>query len=182
MYHHGSLESIGVGEFGPEDTRQLFELATVGPHVYQGSLRTLLTQEGLIEESVRRGVHYQCHDAASAVLGGRDGAPLAYVRLERIGAGRGGGPAMADLEGGGGGDSLGNGGGGGGGSSEDGFYGYSPRYRWRWDTSFAIGASASSRGRRTRRTSPRTARAAWGGCACSAPGRFWTSKRRCLRL
>ena len=102
MYHHGSLESIGVGDFGPEDMRQLFELATVGPHVYQGSLRTLLTQEGLIEELVRRGVHYQCHDAASAVLGGRDGAPLAYARLERIGAGRGGGPATADLEGGGG--------------------------------------------------------------------------------
>ena len=77
MYHHGSLESIGVGDFGPEDMMQLFELATVGPHVYQESLRTLLTQEGLVEELVRRGVHYQCHDAALAVLGGRDGAHLA---------------------------------------------------------------------------------------------------------
>jgi hypothetical protein len=26
MYHHGSLESIKIGDFGPEDMRQLFEL------------------------------------------------------------------------------------------------------------------------------------------------------------
>ena len=47
--------------------RQLFE-CHIGPHVYQGSFRTLLTQEGFVEELVGRGVQFQCHHAAAAVL------------------------------------------------------------------------------------------------------------------
>lgn len=90
LYHRGVIESIGIGDFGPSDLAELFDLATVGPHVYQGSLRTLLTQEVLVEELVRHGVHYQCYDVVSTMLTGRDGAPVAFSRLERIGARHGG--------------------------------------------------------------------------------------------
>ncbi|KAL7529533.1 hypothetical protein ACHAXR_003017, partial [Thalassiosira sp. AJA248-18] len=93
LYHHGTLESIGLSNFGPADLAQVFELATVGPHVYQGSLSTLLTQEELVEELVKHGVHYQCYDVASTILNGREGAPSAYAKLERIGATHG---AMVD--------------------------------------------------------------------------------------
>mmetsp|Transcript_31608 Transcript_31608/g.66461 ORF Transcript_31608/g.66461 Transcript_31608/m.66461 type:complete len:648 (+) Transcript_31608:95-2038(+) len=90
LYHHGTLESIGISNFGPSDLTQLFDLATVGPHVYQGSLHTLLTQEPMVETLVRHGVHYQCYDVASTVWNGREGAPRAYAKLERIGAKHGG--------------------------------------------------------------------------------------------
>ena len=90
LYHMGVIESIGIGDFGPSDLAELFDLATVGPHVYQGSLRTLLTQEILVEELVRHGVHYQCYDVVSTMLTGRDGAPVAFSKLERIGARHGG--------------------------------------------------------------------------------------------
>ena len=59
MYHHGTLESIGISNFGPQELLELFEIATVGPHVYQGSLRTLLTMEETVEMLVQHGVHYQ---------------------------------------------------------------------------------------------------------------------------
>ena len=96
LYHRGQLESIGISNFGPSDLKKLFELATVGPHIYQGSLETLLTDEGLIEELVRHGVHYQCYDAVSAVLKGKNAAPQAFATLERIGAKHGG---MDDIDG-----------------------------------------------------------------------------------
>jgi diketogulonate reductase-like aldo/keto reductase len=86
LYHRGILDGIGVGDFGPSDVYQLFNIANVGPHVYQGTLRTLFTQEELVEDLVRHGVQYQCHDVASTILGGKDDAPRAYARLERIGA------------------------------------------------------------------------------------------------
>eukprot|EP00574_Skeletonema_japonicum_P014746 CAMPEP_0201716996 /NCGR_PEP_ID=MMETSP0593-20130828/2845_1 /ASSEMBLY_ACC=CAM_ASM_000672 /TAXON_ID=267983 /ORGANISM="Skeletonema japonicum, Strain CCMP2506" /LENGTH=549 /DNA_ID=CAMNT_0048206943 /DNA_START=57 /DNA_END=1706 /DNA_ORIENTATION=- len=86
LYHHGTLESIGVSNFGPFDMNGLYEISTEGPHLYQGSLRTLLLEEEMIEELIRHGVHYQCVDAASAVLAGRYSAPEAYATLERIGA------------------------------------------------------------------------------------------------
>ncbi|KAL3795291.1 hypothetical protein ACHAW5_010319 [Stephanodiscus triporus] len=118
LYHRGVLESIGVGDFGPSDLSRLFEIATVGPHVYQGTLRTLLTQEELVEDLVRHGVHYQCHDAVSTVLRGREGAPIAYSKLGRIGA-RHGGLMDGGDSGGGKSDDAG------GGANED-VYGYSP--------------------------------------------------------
>ena len=96
LYHRGTLESIGVSNFKPSDLKKLFELATVGPHIYQGSLETLLTEEGLIEELVKHGVHYQCYDAVSAVLKGKNAAPQAYASLEKIGAKHGG---MDDIDG-----------------------------------------------------------------------------------
>lgn len=86
LYHHGTLESIGVSNFGPFDMNGLYEISTEGPHLYQGTLRTLLLEEEMIEELIRHGVHYQCVDAASAVLAGRISAPEAYATLERIGA------------------------------------------------------------------------------------------------
>lgn len=118
LYHRGVLESIGVGDFGPSDLSRLFEIAMVGPHVYQGTLRTLLTQEKLVEDLVRHGVHYQCHDVVSSVLRGREGAPIAYSKLERIGA-RHGGLMDGVNSGGGKSDDAG------GGANED-VYGYSP--------------------------------------------------------
>uniref|UniRef100_A0A7S2VHR2 NADP-dependent oxidoreductase domain-containing protein n=1 Tax=Skeletonema marinoi TaxID=267567 RepID=A0A7S2VHR2_9STRA len=84
LYHHGTLESIGVSNFGPFDMKSLYEISTEGPHIYQGSLRTLLMEEVMIEELIRHGVHYQCTDAASAVLEGKDSE--AYASLERMGA------------------------------------------------------------------------------------------------
>jgi aryl-alcohol dehydrogenase-like predicted oxidoreductase len=140
MYHHGSLENIGIGKFGPEDMRQLFELATVGPHVYQGLLRTLLTQEGLIEELVRRGVHYHvckagAHRRRTRRRPGDDGPRRGGEEEEET---RRATAAAAEDR-----------------TRTDSTY--ICGYRWRWDTSFAIEALASSRGRRTRRTLPRTA-------------------------
>lgn len=86
LYHHGTLESIGVSNFGPHDMKRLYEMSTVGPHIYQGTLHTLLLEEDLIEEMVMHGVHYQCIDAASTILAGKETAPKAYATLERIGA------------------------------------------------------------------------------------------------
>ena len=86
LYHHGTLESIGIFNFGPLDMKGLWEISTEGPHIYQGSLRTLLLEEDMIEDLIRHGVHYQCIDAASAVLLGLEHAPKAYANLERIGA------------------------------------------------------------------------------------------------
>ncbi|KAL3758967.1 hypothetical protein ACHAWU_003038 [Discostella pseudostelligera] len=86
LYHHGTIESIGVSNFDLSDMSQLFNIATVGPHIYQGSLHTLMTQEDLVEELVQHGVHYQCYDAVSTILKGREDAPHAYSILERIGA------------------------------------------------------------------------------------------------
>ena len=86
LYHHGTLESIGIANFGPADLSALFELATVGPHIYQGTLATLMTQEDMVEELVRHGVHYQCYDAVSTIMDGKEGAPMAYEKLLRIGA------------------------------------------------------------------------------------------------
>lgn len=86
LYHHGTLASIGISNFGPFDMKGLYEIATEGPHIYQGSLRTLLLKEDMIEELIRHGVHYQCIDAASTVLAGREHSPKAYAMLERIGA------------------------------------------------------------------------------------------------
>lgn len=96
LYHRGQLESIGISNFGLSDLKKLFGLATVGPHIYQGSLETLLTEEGLIEELVKHGVHYQCYDAVSSVLKGKNAAPQAYASLEKIGAKHGG---MDDIDG-----------------------------------------------------------------------------------
>jgi len=86
LYHHGTLASIGVANFGPIDMKGLYEIATEGPHIYQGSLRTLLLDEVMKEDLIRHGVHYQCMGAASAVLAGKEHAPKAYATLERIGA------------------------------------------------------------------------------------------------
>ena len=86
LYHHGTIESIGISNFGPSDLSQLFDLATVGPHVYQGSLRTLLSQQEMVETLVKHGVHYQCYDVASTVMNGKQKASGAYSKLERIGA------------------------------------------------------------------------------------------------
>jgi hypothetical protein len=86
LYRHGTLESIGVSNFGPFDMKGLFEISTVGPHIYQGTLRSLLLEEDMIEDLVRHGVHYQCIDAVSTILTGKENAPKAYATLERIGA------------------------------------------------------------------------------------------------
>jgi hypothetical protein len=86
LYHHGTLESIGVSNFGPADMESLYDLSTVGPHVYQGTLRTLLLEEELVEGLVKHGVHYQCYDVVSTVLEGKGDAQRAYEMLERIGA------------------------------------------------------------------------------------------------
>lgn len=90
LYHQGVIESIGIGDFGPSDLDEVFDLATVGPHVYQGSVHTLLTQERLVEELVKHGVHYQCYDVVSTMLKGKESAPVAYSKLVRIGAKHGG--------------------------------------------------------------------------------------------
>lgn len=90
LYHYGTIESIGVSNFGPSDMVQLLDIASVGPHIYQGSLRTLMMQEDLLETLVQHGVHYQCYDAVSSILTGREDAPLAYSKLEHIGAKHGG--------------------------------------------------------------------------------------------
>ena len=84
LYHHGTIESIGISNFGPSDLEQLFDLATVGPHVYQGSLRTLLSQGEMVEMLVKHGVHYQCYDVVSTIIKGK--GKDAYSKLERIGA------------------------------------------------------------------------------------------------
>lgn len=68
----------------------LYDIATVGPHVYQGSLRALLLEQELVEGLVKHGVHYQVYDAPSAVVRGREKAPRAYAKLERMGARHGG--------------------------------------------------------------------------------------------
>ena len=86
LYHHGTLESVGISNFGPFDMKGLYDISTEGPHIYQGNLRTLLLEDDLIEELVRHGIHYQCIDAASAVLAGKVNAPEAYATLERMGA------------------------------------------------------------------------------------------------
>lgn len=91
LYHHGTIESIGISNFGPSDLEQLFDLATVGPHIYQGSLRTLLSQNEMIEMLVKHGVHYQCYDVASTIMNGKDKAHGAYQKLERLGAKHNGG-------------------------------------------------------------------------------------------
>ena len=91
LYHHGTIESIGISNFGPSDLEQLFDLATVGPHVYQGSLRTLLSQNEMIEMLVKHGVHYQCYDVASTIMNGKEKAHGAYQKLERLGAKHNGG-------------------------------------------------------------------------------------------
>ena len=70
--------------------QDLYEMARVGPHLYQGSLRTLLLEDEMIEGMVKHGVHYQVYDAPSTVLTGRERAPRAYARLERMGARHGG--------------------------------------------------------------------------------------------
>lgn len=91
LYHRGTLESLGItSEFEAEDLAALFDAATVGPHVYQGTLETLMTDEATVENLVRRGVHYQCHDAASVVARNKESAPRAYAALRRIGAAHGG--------------------------------------------------------------------------------------------
>jgi diketogulonate reductase-like aldo/keto reductase len=90
LYHQGVIESIGIGDFGPADLAEVFDLATVGPHIYQGTLHTLLTQERLVEELVKHGVHYQCYDVVSTMLKGKESAPVAYSKLVRIGAKHGG--------------------------------------------------------------------------------------------
>ncbi|KAL7462913.1 hypothetical protein ACHAXS_003288 [Conticribra weissflogii] len=80
LYHHGTLESIGVANFETKDMEELYDLATVGPHIYQGSLRTLMTEGGLVEGLVKHGVHFQCFDVVSVILGGREAVPRAYRR------------------------------------------------------------------------------------------------------
>jgi len=91
LYHHGTIESIGISNFGPSDLEELFDLATVGPHIYQGSLRTLLSQNEMIEMLVKHGVHYQCYDVASTIMNGKEKAHGAYQKLERLGAKHNGG-------------------------------------------------------------------------------------------
>jgi diketogulonate reductase-like aldo/keto reductase len=86
LYHRGTLDGIGVGDFGQSYVYQLFDIANVGSHVYQGTLRTLFTQEELVKDLVRHGVQYQCHDVALTILGGKDDAPRASARLELISA------------------------------------------------------------------------------------------------
>lgn len=102
MYHHGTLESIGLSNFGPHDLTELFDFATVGPHVYQGTLETLLLEENeeLVESLVKHGVHYQCYDVASTLLKGKEsGATKAWKVLERIGATHGAGSEDEDAYG-----------------------------------------------------------------------------------
>ncbi|KAL7483334.1 hypothetical protein ACHAW6_008980 [Cyclotella cf. meneghiniana] len=86
LYLRDILESIGVSNFGPTDMAVLYEHATVGPHLYMGTLRTLVEEEEMVEEMVKHGVHYICYDAASTVLGGRQEARSAFGKLERMGA------------------------------------------------------------------------------------------------
>ena len=89
LYQRGILESIGVSNFGPTDMAALYEYATVGPHLYMGTLHTLLEGEDMVEEMVKHGVHYICYDAVSSILEGKEEAPTAYEKLERIGVSHG---------------------------------------------------------------------------------------------
>ena len=86
LYHRGILESIGVSNFGPSDMTALYEYATIGPHVYMGTLQTLIEGEEMVEEMVNHGVHYICYDAGHAILDGKQKAKSAYATLERLGA------------------------------------------------------------------------------------------------
>jgi hypothetical protein len=86
LYERDILESIGVSNFGPEDMTSLFSYATIGPHIYMGTLHTLLEGEEMVEEMVKHGVHYICYDAVSAMLEGKSEAETAYATLERVGA------------------------------------------------------------------------------------------------
>ncbi|KAL3803143.1 hypothetical protein HJC23_003418 [Cyclotella cryptica] len=86
LYHRDILESIGVSNFGPTDMTALYEHATVGPHVYMGTLRTLVEEDDMVGEMLKHGVHYICYDAASTILGGKEEASSAFGKLERMGA------------------------------------------------------------------------------------------------
>ena len=86
LYERDILESIGVSNFGPEDMSSLFSYATIGPHIYMGTLHTLVEREEMVEEMVKHGVHYICYDAVSAMLEGKSEAESAYATLERLGA------------------------------------------------------------------------------------------------
>lgn len=89
LYHRGILESIGVSNFGPSDMTDLYEYATIGPHLYMGSLHTLLEGDGMVEDLVKHGVHYICYDAVSSILEGKEEATAAYAKIERMGASHG---------------------------------------------------------------------------------------------
>lgn len=57
-----------------------------------------MTERDLVEGLVKHGVHFQCYDAVSVILGGREVVPRAYGRLERMGA-RFGGIVQEDVRG-----------------------------------------------------------------------------------
>ena len=86
LYHRGILESIGVSNFGPSDMTALYEYATIGPHVYMGTLHTLVEGNEMVEEMVNHGVHYICYDVGRAISDGKQKAESAYATLERLGA------------------------------------------------------------------------------------------------
>lgn len=99
LYHRGVLHSIGVSNFGPTDMSTLYDYATVGPHLYMGTLHTLLEEEEMVEEMIKHGVHYICYDAASSILGGKEEAATAYKLLERMGANHSTTPGQDDSNG-----------------------------------------------------------------------------------
>jgi diketogulonate reductase-like aldo/keto reductase len=99
LYHRGIIESIGVSNFGPSDMNALYDFATVGPHLYMGSLRTLLEEDELVEEMVKHGVHYICYDAVSTVFEGKQESESAFAKLERMGVRHGVAPGEGNNNG-----------------------------------------------------------------------------------
>jgi len=86
MYNAGILESIGISNFDMQDMLTLLDMCTVKPHLYQGSLSTIVYNQPLMDLLQQNDVFFQVYRILQdTVVGRKDKAPKAYGILTRIG-------------------------------------------------------------------------------------------------
>merc|ERR1719343_1367728 len=62
MYNAGILESIGVSNFNLEEMNVLLDIAHVKPHIYQGSIQSIMFDKPLMELLTNHNVFVQVYN------------------------------------------------------------------------------------------------------------------------
>jgi len=85
MYTAGILESIGVSNFNIDEMNTLLDIANVKPHIYQGSMSSIMYDKPLMELLSKHNVFVQAFNIFKDTLSYKEHANHAYGVLQRVG-------------------------------------------------------------------------------------------------
>eukprot|EP00957_Ditylum_brightwellii_P080570 6128713-Ditylum_brightwellii.AAC.1 len=79
------IESIGVSNFDVKEMKSLVKIATVKPHIYQGSVRSAVYDSELMAFLHRNNIMFQAYGVMLSITKRKNDAPNAYELLEIVG-------------------------------------------------------------------------------------------------